>query len=113
MECHVEETLVHLFWRCPSAEQCWNFICPQRDRRLSIMGAFEEMRTLLRLPFETYLLILAAWGIWIIRNNKIFHNQTATFRSWKAIFYQELKMLEHRMKTKHANSYKEWLQTFV
>jgi hypothetical protein len=113
MECHVEETLVHLFWRCPLAEQCWNAICPQRDRSLSLMEAFEEMRTLLKLPFAMDVLILAAWGIWIVRNNKLFENQNATFRSWRAIYTQELKMLVHRMKKKHVTSFKEWLQTIV
>jgi hypothetical protein len=40
------------------AEQCWNFICPQRNRRLSILEAFEDMRSKLKLPFAMEILIL-------------------------------------------------------
>jgi hypothetical protein len=77
------------------------------------MEAFDEMRILLKLTFAMDVLILAAWGIWIVRDNKLFENQNATFISWKAIYSQELKMLAHRMKKKHASSFKEWLQSIV
>jgi hypothetical protein len=62
--------------------------------------------------FAMEIIILAAWGIWISRNNKMFHNQTPSFASWKAIFIQEAKLLTYRMKKKHENSFKEWLQSF-
>jgi YbbR domain-containing protein len=75
------------------------------------MEAFEEMRITLKLPFAMEIIILAAWGIWIVINNKLFNNQNATFRSWKAIYLQELTMLSHRIKKKHASAFKEWLQS--
>jgi hypothetical protein len=99
--CNEEETLVHLFWACPFAEQCWNFVCPQRNKRLSVLEAFENMRTRMKLPFAMEIIILAAWGIWIVRNNKIFKDQNAVFNR-KALYSQELRLLVHRMKKKHA-----------
>jgi hypothetical protein len=30
--CNLEETLEHLFWLCPFAGKCWDFICPSRRR---------------------------------------------------------------------------------
>jgi hypothetical protein len=54
---------------------------------------------------------MAAWSIWIIRNNKIFNNQAPNFRSWKAVFLQELRMVSHKMKKKHVETFKEWLQS--
>jgi hypothetical protein len=109
--CNEEETLVHLFWACSFAKKCWDFISPQRNRSLSILEAFEDMRVKMKLPFAMEVLILAAWGIWIVRNNKIFKDQNAEFNSWKAIFLQELRLLVHRMKKKHVNSLKEWIQS--
>jgi hypothetical protein len=49
------------------------------------------------------IIILAAWGIWNVRNNKIFKNQRPTFQSWKFLFFQELHMLAYRMKKKMFN----------
>jgi hypothetical protein len=43
-------------------------------------------------------IILAAWGIWIIKNSKIFNNQIPRFNAWKTIYIQELKMVSYRMK---------------
>jgi hypothetical protein len=109
--CNEEETLVHLFWACPFAKNCWDFICPRRDRSLSILEALEDVRFKMKLPFAMEVLILSAWGIWIVRNNKIFKDQNAEFNTWKAIFLQELRLLVHRMKKKHVYSFKEWIQS--
>jgi hypothetical protein len=77
-----------------------------RERRVSVLKAFEDMRTKIKLSFAMEILILAAWGIWIVRNNKVFKDQNANFNSWKEIYNQELRMLVHMMKKKHANTIK-------
>jgi hypothetical protein len=59
------------------------------------------------------IIILTAWGIWISRNNKIFNNQTPSLKTWKIIFLQEAKLLIYRMKKKHADTFKEWLQSQI
>jgi hypothetical protein len=113
LQCNQEETLVHLLWSCPFAEQCWDFICPQRTRNLSILESFPDIRDKLKLKFSMEIIILTAWSIWIIRNNKIFKNQRPTFQSWKIIYKEELRLVTHRMKKKHGESFKEWLQSQV
>ena len=50
MQCRQEETLSHLFWTCPMAMQCWDYVCPQRNRDMSLQEAFYDMRTKLQLP---------------------------------------------------------------
>jgi hypothetical protein len=57
------------------------------------------------------IIILGAWSIWIVRNNKIFNDQNPRFNAWKAIFLQELQMLSYRMKKKYAETFKSWLQS--
>jgi hypothetical protein len=100
--CAEEETLVHLFWSCPFAAKCWDFICPQRDRNLSVYEAISDMRHRIHKPFAMEIIILASWSIWLVRNNKIFKNERPRFESWKVIYYEELKMINFRMKKKHA-----------
>jgi hypothetical protein len=78
-----------------------------RERRVSVLKAFEDMRTKIKLSFAMEILILAAWGIWIVRNNKVFKDQNANFNSWKEIYNQELRMLVHMMKKKHARCNKK------
>jgi hypothetical protein len=110
---HQEEDITHLFWNCPFAQNCWNFICPQRRRDGSVFQAFSDMKRKINYPFTMEIIILAAWSIWILRNNKIFHNQNQSFTGWKAVFLHEARMLTYRIKKKHADSFKEWLQSQI
>jgi hypothetical protein len=111
LECRQDETLVHLFWSCPFAEECWDFICPQRTKNLSVLEAISNMKDLLKLPFGMHIIILASWSIWIIGNNKIFKNQEARWASWKAIYVNELRMLAIRIKKKFHDQFVDWLHT--
>jgi hypothetical protein len=112
--CHQqEEDMIHLFWNCNFAQICWNYICPQRRRDGTIFQAFSDIKKKLKFPFAMEIIILAAWGIWISRNNKIFNNQEPSFETWKIMFLQEAKMLTYRMKKKHADSFKEWIQSQI
>jgi hypothetical protein len=43
------------------------------------------MKTKLKLPFVMEIIILAAWGIRISRNNKVFNNHPPSLTSWKKI----------------------------
>jgi hypothetical protein len=52
----------------------------------------------LSLPFYMEIMILAAWSIWIVRNNKIFKDHDSIFRSWKSIYYQEIRLVSYRSK---------------
>jgi hypothetical protein len=106
-----EETLFHLFWSCPFATACWNHICPQRVRYPSVLENISEIRDKLKVPFSMDIIIIGAWSIWIIRNNKIFNDQNPILNAWKAIFMQELDLLRYRMKKKYAESFRNWLQS--
>jgi hypothetical protein len=77
------------------------------------MDAFYDIKNNLRVPFHMEIIIATAWGIWIVRNNKIFKNQLPNFQSWKAIYKNELRMIQYMMKKKDADSFKEWVQNQV
>jgi hypothetical protein len=38
------------------------------------METFADLKEKLNVPFFMKIIILVAWSIWIVRNNKIFHN---------------------------------------
>jgi hypothetical protein len=38
------------------------------------------------------IIILTAWSVWIIRNNKKFSNQQATVEGWRIRYKQELRL---------------------
>jgi hypothetical protein len=70
---------------CPFANACWDFVCPERTKKLSVMEAFADLKEKLKVPFFMEIIILAAWGIWIIRNNKIFKNSNPKIANWRAV----------------------------
>jgi hypothetical protein len=113
LPCVEEETLIHLFWSCPFADHYWDFICPTRDKNLSVLESIEHIKMKIGLPFSMDIIIVATWSLWIVRNNKIFNNIRPSFSSWKAIYLQELRLISFRMKKKHVESFKEWLQNQV
>ena len=109
LNCDQEETLQRLFWTCPFAIQCWNFICPTRRINLSSLDHIQDIRDKLQLAFAMDIIIIAAWSIWITRNNKIFKNISPTLNHWKDIYFSEIKLLTYRMKKKLAQDYNTWL----
>jgi hypothetical protein len=101
---------LHLFWECPFASKCWDFICPPISKGLPVLEALSHIKDKLKVPFYIEIIILASWSIWIIRNNKIFENTRPTFSIWKAIYYQELKLVVYRIKKKYESDFKAWIQ---
>jgi hypothetical protein len=65
LDCDREETLQHLFWAYPFADKCWDFICPQRQKDLSVQESFQDLRHKLKVPFSMEIIILASWALWI------------------------------------------------
>jgi hypothetical protein len=71
------------------------------------------MRSKINLPFSMEIIMISAGSIWITRNNAIFNNQRYDLRFWRFTFRQEISLLKYRIKKKHANTFKEWLQSQV
>jgi hypothetical protein len=111
--CQQEEIVLHLFWECPFAVRCWDYICPHRTQGLNVVESISIIKTNLNLPFNMEIIVLAAWSIWILRNEKIFNNIQSFFRTWKVINFQELRWLGYRIKKKHEETFKDWLQSIT
>jgi hypothetical protein len=110
---NMQETLMHLFWECPFAQRCWDFVYPSRTNGLPLLEAISDIKDKLKVPFYMEIIILSSWAIWIVRNERIFENKSPTFNTWKAIFHQELKLLKYRIKKKFESEFLSWLEYFL
>jgi hypothetical protein len=43
LNCLETEDSSHLFWECPFASECWNLICPQRERNLNAFESLDDL----------------------------------------------------------------------
>ena len=107
--CYLEESVNHLFWECPFANKCWDHIYRNRTANLTGLEAISDIKEKLHLPFAMEIIIMTTWGIWICRNEKIFNDNRPTIERWKAIFYQEMRWLQFRIKGKYKEKFKAWL----
>jgi hypothetical protein len=69
------------------------------------------MKDKLNKPFSMKIIILASWSIWLVRNNKLFRDETARWSNWNAIFNKELNLVAYRMKKKIATEFRIWVQS--
>jgi hypothetical protein len=53
------------------------------------------------------IILLAAWAIWIVRNNKMLRNQAPHLDSWRSI-YKEVRLVSHKISRKYAQHFKDW-----
>jgi hypothetical protein len=100
---------MHLFWNCPFASKCWNFVCPTRTKNLVLLDAVSDIKDKLRVPLFMEIIILASWSIWLIKNKKILENIRPTFSTSKAIFHQKLRLVGFRIKKKFETDFKDWI----
>ena len=90
-----EETVEHLFFECPFAKQCWSKVgltWPGGTNRLAILhGGRESWRR----PLFMDIFLLAAWSLWMERNNQHFRGIPRSFVAWLARFKLLLGLVIH------------------
>lgn len=106
-----EETIQHLFWTCPFAQECWSFICPQHSQLESTYQAILHLRNLLNDNLFMEIIVLASWAIWIARNNFIFNHLHPSLDSWRSTFSHEFALVIHRAKPKFKALFELWLSS--
>jgi hypothetical protein len=108
-----EETVEHLFLKCPFTAQCWSLLNLNSTPNLEPFQILESFRATLGVPFFMEIIILMCWSIWGSRNALIFEAEAQSFQRVKESFKSHFSMVIHRAKTKHVEAMKAWLETFV
>lgn len=94
----LEETLLHLFFKCSFCVSCWALIVilwPDVNCRFQMIHAAKAIWS--RLLFVEVFTI-AAWSIWKERNNKYFMGIAHSLVSWKNQFKSDFAKMVHRTK---------------
>ena len=90
-----EETVEHLFFNCPFSQRCWDVVgmtWPIDDNRLALLGGGRDNW---RQPLFMDIFLLAAWSLWMERNNQHFRGIQHSHGAWLARFKHLLELLTH------------------
>ena len=95
-----DETSIHLFWNCPFSLYCWDHIIPNRKKGISAFDEIQLATSLLPKDFALDIMLMGCWGIWCVRNNKIFKADVVHIEGWKYYLKEGLWACQIRVKQK-------------
>jgi hypothetical protein len=105
----VEETMKHLFFDSEFAQLCWTSLHIIWDLSLPVAELIENGKRLFQFDCYMEVVVLAAWCIWIHRNDLIFNGVHISFARWKKEFRDLFLLCKHRAKTSLSNDMSSWL----
>jgi hypothetical protein len=113
--CHANQTedWIHLFFDCNFSRRIWSYLQVDWSQGDTIEDMFFQARKEFAKPFFAEVVILACWHIWKQRNNKKFEHIRPSFGAWKAQFVHEASLHVHRVKDKHSDSFKIWIDSLL
>lgn len=98
----IEETVLHLFWDCNFAAECWYQIIPSKRRGIS---QYDEISlTVSELPQQ----IAGCWSIWSVRNDKIFRAQAPSTQAWIHYLREGIERARIRAKPEKEHLLATW-----
>jgi hypothetical protein len=111
LNCSQEETLHHLVLTCTFANACWDHICQERTKDLSVMEAFADLREKLNVPFFMEIIFFWLRGAFGLLGITTFSKiQIQQLQAGGAVYFQEIRMVKHRMKKKYSTQFCNWFQ---
>ena len=81
-----EETIEHLFFDCPFAQECWATLNFAWDGSLQLLDRLVQRSLAHNLPFFTEATLIVAWELWKMRNDKVFQRRQPSPSAWLANF---------------------------
>ena len=106
---HFREDKDHLFFKCTFSTRVWNYLLITWSVGLSPRECIVAPKRSFQHPFFFEVVYLAAWSIWITRNDKIFRNIRPFFGGWKAKFLHDITLHSHRMKSSVKPILLQWI----
>ena len=108
----VSESATHLFFQCPFAQACWNFLDLTVPVNCSLNEALESFKASLNVPFFMELIIIMSWSIWLSRNDLIFRGTNASLASCLTTFVELVSLNLLRAKASLALVLSLWFEQF-
>jgi hypothetical protein len=105
----IEETVIHLFFRCNFARRCWLLLGFIPPRTTDLLHTLMRIRRRLQVPWRLETIIIMTWCIWRSRNNWIFNEIPPSVIECKAMFRNEIFLLCHRVKPNLKEEISIWL----
>lgn len=109
----IEESLVHLFFSCPFASLCWNWIQVHTSEQLDTFQNLELIKEQLRVPFFMEVILIMCWTIWKSRNDLIFSQVQPSLAQAKRFFKSEFALFLYRAKKSYFPFVSQWLNNLV
>jgi hypothetical protein len=107
-----EETIEHLFFACPFAQECWGILNFVWDGSLQLMDRLVHGNLVHNLPFFVEAVLIAAWELWKMRNDKVFQRRQPSPNAWLTKFKNQCHMQSVRFKDDLRLSFCVWLDAF-
>jgi hypothetical protein len=107
-----QETLEHLFFGCPFAQECWATISIVWDDSLQLHDRLMQAATIHNIPFFTEAALIAAWELWKMRNDKVFQRREPSPTTWLSNFKHQCYLQSVRFKDDLRSSFYVWLDAF-
>jgi hypothetical protein len=112
------ESRNHLFFQCPFAKLCWQYLCPSwsapttTSSTVQVQDFIISLKQAISQPFALDLIILVCWVLWISRNDFIFKGVPPSIYRSRKLFKRELQLLLHKATRKSYCGLKSWVQNF-
>lgn len=114
--CHLRhlETRNHLFFECPFAVLCWQYLLPSWsvpnvDNLTPVISFIDSLKSCIGQPFSMEIITLVCWAIWRTRNDFVFNKVTPSVYRTRRILKDDLAMLLHKAKRKSYGGLKDWI----
>jgi hypothetical protein len=106
------ETIEHLFFDCPFAQECWSTIGITWDESLQLFDRLTQARSSHVIPFFAEAALIAAWELWKLRNDKVFQRRDPSPGLWLSNFKSQCLLQSVRLKDDLRSSFCVWLDAF-
>ncbi|GJN28880.1 hypothetical protein PR202_gb17052 [Eleusine coracana subsp. coracana] len=107
----VEETAMHLFFKCSFSTSCWDWLGIHWQVHLNFFDMILEAKHQFQHQFFFEIIIIACWHIWKQRNDKIFERKVPFIDDWRRKFKDECRLQSCRFKDQEKDQFLLWLDS--